>query len=533
MATIRSELAGAPVIIGAGLAGLIDGAAAGAAARASCSPRRRSAQGAAIAWAQGGVAAAVGRRRRPGAARRRHAGRRRRARRSRRRSSRIAAAAPAAIAELVSARRALRPRRRTARFALGLRGGAQPPPHRPCARRRHRRRDRARAGRRGARHALDHRRRGPEARRLLVDDGGVVRRAGGAPDGAPACCATASRRARHRRHGRALSPTPPIRSAPPARAWRWPRAPARRSADLEFVQFHPTALAVGLDPMPLVTEALRGEGAVLVDETGARFMAGRGRAELAPRDVVARAVARAHRRRPPRLPRCAPGAGRRLPRALPRHRRALPRPPASIPRDQPIPVRPAAHYHMGGIAVDAGAAAPSPACGPAARSRRPACTAPTGWPATRCSRPWCSAGCRGRQHRRRVVRQPLPAHAAGGRCRPPPDRGGPLRAPGRARRSAWCATRRPASAAVARLQPLAFRGGARGRSRPGGAADRHGGARPRGKPRRPLPRRLPACRRPPGRAAWCSASTTPARADLPRRAAAHRLATASSAEPDP
>ena len=41
---------------------------------------------------------------------------------------------------------------------------------------------------------------------------------------------------------------------------------ARALADLEFVQFHPTALAVGLDPMPLVTEALRGEGALLVDE---------------------------------------------------------------------------------------------------------------------------------------------------------------------------------------------------------------------------------------------------------------------------
>src|SRR5690606_35296518 len=45
-----------------------------------------------------------------------------------------------------------------------------------------------------------------------------------------------------------------------------------RLADLEFVQFHPTALDTGTDPMPLVTEALRGEGAHLVDETGKRFM---------------------------------------------------------------------------------------------------------------------------------------------------------------------------------------------------------------------------------------------------------------------
>ncbi|HEX7969782.1 MAG TPA: FAD-binding protein, partial [Stellaceae bacterium] len=61
-------------------------------------------------------------------------------------------------------------------------------------------------------------------------------------------------------------------------------------ADMEFVQFHPTALDAGLDPMPLISEAVRGEGAILVDETGARFMAGQGRAELEPRDVVARTV---------------------------------------------------------------------------------------------------------------------------------------------------------------------------------------------------------------------------------------------------
>ena len=61
-------------------------------------------------------------------------------------------------------------------------------------------------------------------------------------------------------------------------------------ADMEFVQFHPTALDVGIDPMPLVSEAVRGEGAVLIDETGERFMASAARAELEPRDVVARAV---------------------------------------------------------------------------------------------------------------------------------------------------------------------------------------------------------------------------------------------------
>ena len=62
-------------------------------------------------------------------------------------------------------------------------------------------------------------------------------------------------------------------------------------ADPEFVQFHPTAIDAGIDPAPLATEALRGEGATLVNSNGERFMkAIDPRAELAPRDVVARAV---------------------------------------------------------------------------------------------------------------------------------------------------------------------------------------------------------------------------------------------------
>jgi L-aspartate oxidase len=62
-------------------------------------------------------------------------------------------------------------------------------------------------------------------------------------------------------------------------------------ADLEFVQFHPTALDSGRDPMGLLTEALRGEGAVLIDDEGDRYMLGEHPdAELAPRDVVARAT---------------------------------------------------------------------------------------------------------------------------------------------------------------------------------------------------------------------------------------------------
>src|SRR6266498_2077844 len=64
-------------------------------------------------------------------------------------------------------------------------------------------------------------------------------------------------------------------------------------ADLEFVQFHPTALNLPGHPARLLTEALRGEGAVLVEATGERFMSRFDpRAELAARDIVARAVTR-------------------------------------------------------------------------------------------------------------------------------------------------------------------------------------------------------------------------------------------------
>src|SRR5438105_711398 len=64
-------------------------------------------------------------------------------------------------------------------------------------------------------------------------------------------------------------------------------------ADMEFVQFHPTALDTPENPLALISEAVRGEGAILVNARGVRFMQGRHRlAELAPRDVVARAIFR-------------------------------------------------------------------------------------------------------------------------------------------------------------------------------------------------------------------------------------------------
>ena len=69
--------------------------------------------------------------------------------------------------------------------------------------------------------------------------------------------------------------------------------------DMEFVQFHPTALDTPENPLALISEAVRGEGAILVNAYGVRFMIGRHRlAELAPRDVVARAIFREKKRGP-------------------------------------------------------------------------------------------------------------------------------------------------------------------------------------------------------------------------------------------
>ncbi|CAH2396988.1 L-aspartate oxidase [Mesorhizobium ventifaucium] len=123
-------------------------------------------------------------------------------------------------------------------------------------------------------------------------------------------------------------------------------------ADLEFVQFHPTALEGPRRPMPLVSEAVRGEGAVLVDEHGERFLAETPGGELAPRDVVARAVwhqLAAGRRVFLDARQCL---GLRFDKRFPAIA-DLCRQAGIDPATDPIPVRPAAHYHMGGVAVDA------------------------------------------------------------------------------------------------------------------------------------------------------------------------------------
>ena len=121
-------------------------------------------------------------------------------------------------------------------------------------------------------------------------------------------------------------------------------------ADLEFVQFHPTVLAGG----GLVSEAVRGEGATLLDAEGRRFMLEVDtRAELAPRDIVARAIARQMRRQdgqPVLLDATMLGADvlrSRFPTID-----ALVRATGVDWARQPVPVTPAAHYAMGGALTD-------------------------------------------------------------------------------------------------------------------------------------------------------------------------------------
>ncbi len=123
-----------------------------------------------------------------------------------------------------------------------------------------------------------------------------------------------------------------------------------RIADLEFMQFHPTAMAVSKDPLPLVTERLRDRGATLVDAHGRRFMSGiHPAAELAPRALLARAVWRQGLR----------GTGAYLDARhvleLADHHPTVLAHAMSVgidPRSDLVPVSAAAHFQIGGIATD-------------------------------------------------------------------------------------------------------------------------------------------------------------------------------------
>ena len=126
------------------------------------------------------------------------------------------------------------------------------------------------------------------------------------------------------------------------------------AADLEFVQFHPTVLytAGARGRRPLVTEAVRGEGGVLLDATGARVMAGvHPLADLAPRDAVAAAITRVMAGTGTEHvlldATSIPGFAERFPTV---HAACA---AAGIdPAAQPIPVAPAAHYACGGVLTD-------------------------------------------------------------------------------------------------------------------------------------------------------------------------------------
>jgi L-aspartate oxidase len=126
------------------------------------------------------------------------------------------------------------------------------------------------------------------------------------------------------------------------------------AADLEFVQFHPTVLYDGptTGRRPLVTEAVRGEGAVLLDRAGRRFMTGlHPLADLAPRDVVAAAITRQLVSSGAACvyldARTIEGFARRFPTVYAACRAA-----GVDPVSEPIPVTPAAHYACGGVLTD-------------------------------------------------------------------------------------------------------------------------------------------------------------------------------------
>ncbi len=124
--------------------------------------------------------------------------------------------------------------------------------------------------------------------------------------------------------------------------------------DMEFMQFHPTVLYIAGSSRTLITEAVRGEGAILVDGNGERFMPSYDeRAELAPRDVVSQAIVdRMNKTHHPcaYLDLTALGA-ERIRSRFPGITKSCAEFGIDVTRDR-IPVRPGAHYMIGGLTVD-------------------------------------------------------------------------------------------------------------------------------------------------------------------------------------
>jgi len=123
-------------------------------------------------------------------------------------------------------------------------------------------------------------------------------------------------------------------------------------ADPEFVQFHPTAIDIARDPAPLATEALRGDGAFLVDRTGRRFMSDYDvQGDLAARDIVARSIHSEIAAGRGAFLDARAAVGSHFPDMFPTVFAACMN--AGVdPRAMAIPIAPAAHYHMGGVATD-------------------------------------------------------------------------------------------------------------------------------------------------------------------------------------
>jgi L-aspartate oxidase len=124
-------------------------------------------------------------------------------------------------------------------------------------------------------------------------------------------------------------------------------------ADAEFVQFHPTAIDIDADPAPLATEALRGEGATIVDRNGRRFLLDIDpNGELAPRDIVARGVFASIQAGKGAFLDARAAVGAEFPTRFPTVYGSCMG--AGIdPSRELIPIAPAAHYHMGGVWTDA------------------------------------------------------------------------------------------------------------------------------------------------------------------------------------
>ena len=124
--------------------------------------------------------------------------------------------------------------------------------------------------------------------------------------------------------------------------------------DMEFMQFHPTVLYIAGSSRSLITEAMRGEGAQLIDATGHRFMPDYDeRGELAPRDVVSQAIVTQMDKT--RQPNVFLDLSHLDPEYIRKRFPGITRTCAEFGIDitrEPIPVRPGAHYMIGGVTVD-------------------------------------------------------------------------------------------------------------------------------------------------------------------------------------